>query len=59
MAGEKRRKVLNDIPNAIRYLRKTNKEIDVSVCRMVKPAAFPRRVYDKDRFVVSSQAAHA
>lgn len=59
LIGEKRGDVLKDIPNAIQYLYKTNKKIDVSVCRMVKPGAFPRRVYDKDRFVVSPQAAYA
>jgi len=59
LIGESRKDVLNDIPKAVEYLYKTNKDIDVYVCRMVKPAAFPRRVYDKDRFVVSPQAAYA
>lgn len=59
LIGKRQKDVLADVPSAIKYLYKQNSGIDVSACPMVKPMEFPNRVYEKDRFVVSAQAALA
>ena len=57
LIGMRRKDVMADIPSAVAYLYKVNEGIDVSVCQMAKPLEFPNPVYEKDRFVVSAQAA--
>ncbi|MCY4214929.1 MAG: hypothetical protein OXF68_15060 [Gammaproteobacteria bacterium] len=57
LIGNRQKDVLADVPSAVAYLYKANAGVDVSVCQMAKPLEFPNPVYEKDRFVVSAQAA--